>query len=58
MATTKEKKVGLASRVNYPVTITHDGEGIIIPPKKKLKKKEFFPSKLEGVKPNEVAIIR
>jgi hypothetical protein len=55
---TTEKKVGLASRVNYPVTIKYDGDSIVIPPKKKLKKKEFLPSKLEGVEPNEVAIIR
>lgn len=52
----KKKKVALASRVNYPVTVTYDGESFVLPPKKKTKK-EFIREKLGPVNPREATVL-
>lgn len=50
------KKVALASRVNYPVTVKYGGKDFILPPKKKTKR-EFEKAKLGSVNPKEVTVL-
>lgn len=50
-------KVGLYSRVDYPVTVTYDGEDFILPPKSRTKR-EFMQDKIGDIDPKEVQIIR
>ncbi len=53
----KKLKVGIASRENYPVTITYEGDTFILSPGKRITKKEFYLEKL-NVDPKEVSIIK
>lgn len=52
----KKKRVAIASRVNYPVTVEYDGDSFVLPPKKKTKK-EFLREKLGPVNPKEATVL-